>query len=487
MPQIRRHTVFITLVTLICDGIVLFGSLLLAYRISFYSLFTRLLPVSKGVPPLLEYLQAFPVILLFFWVVFKGFNLYGRRTYFSTSWHFFTISKAVTVAIFSLMALTFLYREDFTYSRRLVAWDWFLNIILITLSRRAIDKLELWSWKRNKEPRQVMLLGSGPIARRLHHNFAANPRWGARVAGVLWIDEVPPSDAFPGTPVLGKTDDFEKTLREHPVDEVILTRLDLPHRRIMEIILECEKNLVDFKLVPDMFSIMTSQVGIVNLDGVPVLGLRTLPLHSPWNRFVKRTFDLVGSTLSLILALPVLLVCGIAIKLSSKGPVFFQQERMGENGETFWLYKLRTMPVDAERYTGPVLPTRDDPRATPLGKMLRKLGLDEVPQLWNVFRGDMSLVGPRPERPVFVEQFKEDIPRYMSRHLVKSGVTGWAQVNGLRGDTSMKTRVEYDMYYLENWSLPFDIKIILLTLFSRRVHQLTHRIFHAPSGANEDR
>ena len=170
------------------------------------------------------------------------------------------------------------------------------------------------------------------------------------------------------------------------------------------------------------------------------------------------------------------LVCAVAVKLTSKGPIFFEQERMGENGETFSLYKLRTMPVDAEKDTGPVLPKRDDRRATPLGRVLRRLSLDELPQLWNVIKGDMSLVGPRPERPVFVEKFKEDIPRYMSRHLVKSGVTGWAQVNGLRGDTSIKIRVEYDMFYLENWSLFFDIKILLLTIFSRRVHQLTQNI-----------
>ncbi len=476
MPQIRRHTIIFTLVTLFTDGLALFASMLLAYWLSFHSPLTTLFPIFRGIPPVSEYLEAFPVIVLVFWIVFKALNLYRRKVYYSSSWHFFTIVKAVTVAVFTLMAVTFLYREGFTYSRRLVAWAWFFSIILITLFRRVVDKLELWSWKQNKEPRKVMLLGAGPIARRLYLNFAANPRWGARVTSVLWHGEPPSPGDFPGTPIPGEIDEFEKILARYPVDEVILTRLDLPHNRIIEIILACEKKLVEVKLVPDMFSIMTSQVGIVNLDGVPVLGLRALPLHSAWNRFVKRTFDLVGGVIGLILTLPILLVCAVAVKLTSKGPVFFEQERMGENGKTFSLYKLRTMPVDAEKDTGPVLPKRDDRRATPLGRVLRRLSLDELPQLWNVIKGDMSLVGPRPERPVFVEKFKEDIPRYMSRHLVKSGVTGWAQANGLRGDTSIKIRVEYDMFYLENWSLFFDIKIILLTLFSRRVHQLTHRI-----------
>ena len=476
MSQIHRHMVIFTLITLVSDGVVLFGSMLLAFWISFCSPLTGLFPVLKGIPPLAEYLRAFPAILVVFLIVFKAFHLYRRRTYFSSSWHFFTFTKAVTISLFSLMALTFLYREDFTYSRRMLAWSWLISIILVTLSRRVLDRLELKSWKKNKEPRKILLLGGGEMARRLLRNFSDNPRWGANVIGVLRFNDGPLSEDVSELPVLGMVDEFEDVLRVHPVDEVIITRLDLPHPRIMEIILLCEKNLIGVKLVPDVFSIMTSQVEVVNLDGVPLLGLRTLPLHSAWNRFVKRLFDLIGASVGLILTLPILLVCAAAIKLTSRGPVLFKQERMGENGEKINIYKLRTMPVDAEKESGPVLPTRDDPRATPLGRFLRRFSLDELPQLWNVIRGEMSLVGPRPERPVFVEQFKESIPRYMSRHLVKSGLTGWAQVNGLRGDTSIKMRVKYDMYYLENWSLLLDIKIVLLTLFSRRVHQISRRL-----------
>ncbi|MFH1039352.1 MAG: undecaprenyl-phosphate glucose phosphotransferase [PVC group bacterium] len=476
MSQIRRHTVIFTLVSLVTDGLTLFAGMLLAFWVSFLSPLTRVFPVTKGIPPLAEYLQAFPVTLAVFFIVFKSFHLYRRKTYFSSTWHFFAITKAVTVVLFSLMALTFLYREDFTYSRRMLAWGWFFSIILVTLSRRVIDKLELSIWKRNRKFRAILLLGLGEIARRLLRNFSENPRWGAEVIGVLRFNDGAPDEDGNGLPVLGMVDRFEDIIREHPIDEVIITRLDLPHSRIMEIILLCEKNLVSVKLVPDVLSILTSQVEVVNLDGIPLVGLRALPLHSAWNRFVKRTFDLLGAALGLALAFPVLLACALAIKLTSKGSVLFRQERMGENGEKFLLYKLRTMPADAEKESGPVLPRRDDPRATPLGRLLRRMSLDELPQLWNVIRGDMSLVGPRPERPVFVEQFKEYIPRYMSRHLVKSGLTGWAQVNGLRGDTSIKMRVKYDMYYLENWSLLLDIKIILLTLFSRRVHQISRRL-----------
>lgn len=476
MSQIRRYTAIFTLISLFSDSIVLFAGMLLAFWLSFYPPLIWIFPVVKGVPPLSEYLEAFPAILVVFLIVFKSFHLYKRKTYFSSSWHFFTFTKAVTVALFSLMALTFLYREDFTYSRRLLAWSWVLTIILITLSRRMINRLEIERLSRKMEPRKIILLGMGETARQLIRNFAENPRWGGDVVGVLRFNGGEPAPEFDDLPISGMVDDFEKVIKDHPVDEVIITRLDLPHQRIMEIILICEKNLIGVKLVPDVLSIMTSQVEVVNLDGIPLLGLRTLPLHSTWNRFIKRILDLFGAVAALVLALPVLLICAVAVKLSSRGPIFYRQERIGENGDTIVIYKLRTMPVDAERRTGPVLPKCDDPRATKVGRFLRRFSLDELPQLWNVIKGDMSLVGPRPERPVFVEQFKESIPRYMSRHLIKSGLTGWAQVNGLRGDTSIKMRVKYDMYYLENWSLPLDIKIILLTLFSRKVHQISNRI-----------
>jgi exopolysaccharide biosynthesis polyprenyl glycosylphosphotransferase len=209
-------------------------------------------------------------------------------------------------------------------------------------------------------------------------------------------------------------------------------------------------------------------VDVVSFDGVPLVGIRHIPLHYPWNRFVKRCSDLVGSAAGLILSSPAVALAAIAIKLDSKGPVFYSQERCGEDGTCFRLYKLRTMAEDAEKDTGPVWATENDPRCTRVGAVLRKYNLDELPQLYNVLRGDMSLVGPRPERPHFVSRFTEDMPKYMIRHAVKSGITGWAQVNGLRGDTNIKARLRYDMYYLENWSILFDLKIILMTLFARR-------------------
>jgi len=473
MPRQRKHAAVFTVLTMAADGLVIAAALHLSFWLAFHSPLALVLPVEKGIPPLEQYRQALWAVIPVFWMIFKWFGLYHRRTYFSSTWHFFTLTKAVTVGVFSLMALTFLYREDFTYSRRLVAIFWGSSIVMLTLARRALDLLELRSWRRHKDPRRVLLLGEGPAAERLYHNFISNPRWGVAVAGLVWVEAPPRGKDFPADLVLGNQSALEAVLKQTGADELIITRLDLPHSRIMEIVLECEKNLVAVRMVPDVFAIVTGRVEVINLDGVPLLGLRPSPLHRAWNRFVKRGFDLAGAAAGLLMTAPVTAVCAALIKLTSPGPVFYRQERMGENGRIFTLYKLRTMPAETERESGPVLPSDDDPRATPLGRFLRRWSLDELPQLINVLRGDMSLVGPRPERPVFVEQFKESIPRYMSRHLVKSGLTGWAQVNGLRGGCSIRTRVEYDMYYLENWSLFFDLKIILLTLFSHKVHQLT--------------
>jgi exopolysaccharide biosynthesis polyprenyl glycosylphosphotransferase len=243
---------------------------------------------------------------------------------------------------------------------------------------------------------------------------------------------------------------------------------DIPHEQKSDIILRCEREMVDFRLVPDLFEVLTSNVAVVGIDGVPLMGLRPLPLDSAWNRFLKRVFDVAGSLIGLVLAAPIIAVASVFIKGGSRGPVFYRQVRCGEDGKEFVLYKLRTMKVDAERQTGPVMALEDDPRKTPIGRFLRKYNLDELPQLYNVIKGDMSLVGPRPERPYFIEQFKYSIPRYMSRHHIKCGITGWAQVHGLIQATPLEERIKYDIYYMENWSLLLDLRIILMTVLTTK-------------------
>ena len=226
--------------------------------------------------------------------------------------------------------------------------------------------------------------------------------------------------------------------------------------------------MITFNMVPDMFRIMTGSMDMQTVDDIPLLGVSRWPLDYFWNRTLKRLEDVVGSLLGLTLIAPLLGIAAILVKRSSPGPVFYRQKRCGENGREFTIYKLRTMHADAEKTTGPVWAVENDPRRTRLGTVLRSTNIDELPQLWNVFRGDMSLVGPRPERPHFVEKFRDDINHYMWRHVSKPGMTGWAQVNGLRGNTSIGERIKYDLYYLENWSLSFDFKILLRTFFANR-------------------
>jgi len=250
------------------------------------------------------------------------------------------------------------------------------------------------------------------------------------------------------------------------IEEVILTEADLPRSDTMKIILECEKRMVEFRLVADLLGMVTSQVDMRSIDGVPLLGLKESPLSESFNRFLKRLMDIVFSGIGLIVLSPLLILVAMLVKLGSPGPVFYFQKRIGEDGSRFAMIKFRTMVDNAEKGVGRVWASENDPRRTKIGGFLRKSNLDELPQLINVFKGEMSLVGPRPERPHFVGKFKEDIPRYMARHKIKSGMTGWAQVNGLRGNTSIEERTKYDLYYIENWSLAFDAKIIFMSFFA---------------------
>jgi exopolysaccharide biosynthesis polyprenyl glycosylphosphotransferase len=234
-----------------------------------------------------------------------------------------------------------------------------------------------------------------------------------------------------------------------------------------DIILDCERAMVSFNFVPDLFRLLTITMDIQTVEGIPILGTAKWPLDYFWNRTAKRLEDIAGALVGLFISAPFIVVAALLIKRSSPGPVFYRQERCGEKGRPFTIYKLRTMAVDAEQQSGPVWTVENDPRRTAVGSVLRAYNIDELPQFWNVLKGDMSLVGPRPERPHFVEQFKEDISRYMWRHSYRPGMTGWAQVNGLRGNTSIRERSKYDLYYLENWSLALDFKILARTLFTR--------------------
>jgi len=365
-----------------------------------------------------------------------------------------------------VLAFTFFYRGT-SYSRATLVASWILGIILLYVERRIMAKLERLFTKRGYGVKKAIIVGTGQMGLSLHERWKENPQLGFKLIGLVGAgneleDQNNTADSV-HLPILGTMNDLSRIIKEESVELVILALPLSYHQRIMDIILSCEDLKVEFQIVPDMFEIMAARAKIVSLDGIPLISLGRTPLEG-WNRMLKRFADVVLSAGGLIFLFPVFAVLAISIKLDSRGPVFYKQERLGRDGKRFIHYKFRSMIENAEEKTGPIFATEDDPRRTKVGTFVRKKNLDELPQLLNVLMGDMSLVGPRPERKFFVDKFKEGVPRYFLRHKVKSGITGWAQVNGLRGNTSIEERTKYDLFYVENWSLAFDIKILLLTL-----------------------
>jgi exopolysaccharide biosynthesis polyprenyl glycosylphosphotransferase len=315
--------------------------------------------------------------------------------------------------------------------------------------------------------RNILVIGADANAEKLVQFYGKNPRFSTRVIGYL-DDSRSKDERLGGIPVLGRLSDLPalvKNMRE--IHEVVLSA-PVPDAAMLKMIFECEKEMVTFRRVADLYGLIASRMTVSSLSGVSLLSFTDSPLVEWENRFLKRAMDILFSATGLVVLFPLFVVVALLVKKDSKGPVFYRQDRIGENGKKFMIYKFRTMRVDAEAATGPVWAKAEDPRRTKLGAALRKSNVDELPQLWNVLKGDMSLVGPRPERDVFVTQFREDIPRYMARHSIRSGMTGWAQVNGLRGNTSIEERTKFDLYYIENWSAWFDLKILAMTFLANR-------------------
>jgi len=287
-----------------------------------------------------------------------------------------------------------------------------------------------------------------------------SPGLGYRVIG--FVDDDAKVRAVQDSPVLGTTDDIPELVESQKINEVIIAMPEASHQEILKIASKCDRGRVTIKVFPDVFQIMATEVSIGDLGGLPLLTMRDVALRG-WRLTVKRVMDVVGSAITLVILSPLMMLLAVLIKLDSEGPVFYTQERMGLDGKRFMMLKLRSMRADAEENTGPVWATATDSRRTRLGTIIRRFSIDELPQFINVILGDMSLVGPRPERPIFVEQFKQSIPRYMDRHREKAGITGWAQINGLRGDTSIIERTKYDLWYIENWSVALDLRIMIRT------------------------
>ncbi|MCQ2522697.1 MAG: undecaprenyl-phosphate glucose phosphotransferase [Lachnospiraceae bacterium] len=453
--QINRLRVFI-------DAIITAAAYLLAWYLKFASPLSQV-EEGTGVLSFDTYAFALWFIVPGVVAVYYSTRLYSPKRGVRDSGEFGAIVKGnfISVAIF-FMVLFVLNQPDF--SRTMIGYFAIINIVLTqtahVLTRKILVKLRT----NEKNIKNVLLVGYSRTAEEYITRLVQNPQWGYNVKGVL-DDEVPAGTTFKGVKVLGRIDNLSVILGNSQLEEIIITIGLKDYSRLENIVDLCEKSGVHTKFIPDYMSIIPTMPYTEDVQGLPVINIRYVPLTNPVFRFIKRTIDIIGALFGIIITSPIMLATAIAVKATSKGPIIYKQERVGLSNKTFKMYKFRSMKVQTEADEKTKWTTKGDPRVTKVGKFIRKTSIDELPQLFNILFGDMSLVGPRPERPQFVEKFKEEIPRYMIKHQVRPGLTGWAQINGFRGDTSIYKRIEYDLYYIENWTFWMDIKIIFLTFF----------------------
>jgi exopolysaccharide biosynthesis polyprenyl glycosylphosphotransferase len=457
----------LSLLAIAIDALAIFGGFMLATWLRFHS---GLIPIL--IPPADNLFQQYSigaaVATILMLLIFRSQALFIRPQTGSFVDKIPRITKAIGLGVLGTAVLAFAAQNQADFARLVVAISFITISFVVLLERYILFRIE-WNLARHSKQRNlVLILGTDHVAARLTETLRQEPMLRANVIGFVKTSTEPDDPKIPTTRILGHLDQLEQILAQYDIHDMILTDSSIPHNQTVQILLLCEHNLIGFKMVPDLFRIMTTSMDVQSLNDIPLLGISPWPLDQFWHRCLKRMEDIGGAIIGLLLSAPIIAIAALAIKRSSPGPLFYVQQRCGQGGQPFNLYKLRTMPVDAEAATGPVWTRPDDERRTPVGAFLRAHNLDELPQFWNVLKGNMSLVGPRPERPHFVEQFKGEIVKYMFRHVSKPGMTGWAQVNGLRGNTDLTERVKYDLYYLENWSLSFDFKILLKTLFANR-------------------
>jgi Undecaprenyl-phosphate glucose phosphotransferase len=436
-----------------------------AYALRFWSGF---IPAPLGVPAVEPYLFLLLPLVPLHALALHVVGLYEYRHERTKADEAFLVVQGVSLATLLLVASTFFIR-NFSYSRWVILIFWGLDVVSVYGVRLAIREVVRGLRRHGRFVRRALVVGAGSLGQELVRRLRAHPEFGVQVVGYL-DDRRPAGERIEGKEVLGGYEAVTRILGDQDVDQLFVALPMDAHHETLKILNAIEGELVDVKIVPDVLEFVTLRAAVEELEGLPVISLAQSPVTG-WRRLGKRGMDLALATLGLIVLAPLMGLIALAIRLGSRGPVLYRQERMGLDGRSFAMYKFRSMQVDAEAGSGPVWTAAGDSRRTPVGRLLRRLSLDELPQLWNVVKGEMSLVGPRPERSFFVQQFKTMIPQYMLRHKVKSGMTGWAQVNGLRGNTSLETRIEYDLYYIQNWSFALDLKILLLTLYRAWQHR----------------
>ncbi|GMR04380.1 MAG: undecaprenyl-phosphate glucose phosphotransferase [Thermodesulfobacteriota bacterium] len=464
--MLKKHSQLFENLLFITDIIIILSSWVFSYYVRFNS---GLFPVDKGVPPIHGYLLLLIPIMIIWAVAFKGFSLYRPKRIGSHAAEVFTIAKASVASVIILITFSFFLRQ-YEFSRLVFLLFTFFNIVVLSFERIVFREILRFIRKKGYNLRYALIAGTGESARILLTKLEKHPEVGIKVVGIVSGDEEDLGSRIKGVRVIGLYEDINGIISRESIDKVFMALPWDEHSKVVDILRFIGDETVDIMVIPDVYEFVTLRGGVEEFDGIPIMNLRHSPLYG-WNLIVKRTADIMLSGFFILTLAPLMAIIAILIKLSSPGPVFYRQERMGIDGVIFHMLKFRSMRTDAERETGAVWSRKDDPRRTRIGAFLRKTSLDEIPQFFNVLKGDMSLVGPRPERPVFITEFRKKIPKYMLRHKVKAGVTGWAQVNGWRGNTDINKRIEHDLYYIENWSFFFDLKIVCLTIWKGLINK----------------
>ena len=472
--MLRRYNRLLIAFYVASDALLGLSAFIIAYTIRFH---TGLIPITKGIPPLRQYIDLLPFVAVVVPLGFHLQNLYRLRR--GRSWvdDFFAVFVgSILAVVFGIMVTTYVQiyiapNERGAYEVSQAVWGIFLvlNVALAFSLRQLVREVLERRWRSGVGLRRILIAGSGELGRLVADKIIEHRELGYQIIG--FVDDKPGDHlGYRGLPLLGTIDETTEIATREQIDHLYVALPPEQHLKTIDLLEAATRECVDVKVVPDLLQVIALKARLWDLDGVPVIDVNDIPLQG-FNSIVKRVIDIAISAVALtVLAIPLALIA-LLVRISSRGPALFRQERMGLDGRGFSIVKFRSMVDDAERQSGPVWARENDHRVTPLGKFLRRSNLDELPQLWNVLRGDMSIVGPRPERPHFVEQFKHRIPQYMLRHKVKAGMTGWAQVNGWRGNTALDKRIEYDLYYIENWSVRLDLKIIWLTIVKGFFHK----------------
>lgn len=418
------------------------------YFFSWYLRFkSGLFVQDAGVLPAKTYFSALFLIIPGYLLLYSIFQLYMPRRVKSYRKELMDIIRANGIGfMIFILVLYFIKQEHF--SRQMLCIFFFINISLEFASRYLIRTI-LWKMrKQGLNQKHILMIGESQMAEQYMDRLRENPKWGYQVFAHLKDEE-----------------ELERILERNELDEVVIALRAEDYGKLERIVDVCEKAGVHTKMIPDFGNVISTRPYIEDVQGIPVIHVRRVPLNIMRNKAAKRAVDLIGATVAIILFSPVILLTGLVVALTEEGSVIYRQERVGLHNQVFYMYKFRSMIMQDEEKEKAEWSTRNDPRITPVGKLIRRTSIDELPQLFNVLKGEMSLVGPRPERPQFVQKFRDEIPRYMVKHQVRPGMTGWAQINGYRGDTSIEKRIEYDLYYIENWTMVFDMKILILTIF----------------------